>query len=114
MSVDFKSYLLYGHKLGDAKIDEKIKLILDEEVGSIGGIDLDDLMDNWCFITEDEVYIATVIAKAYPDEFVKVLNLSKLLQKADCKLQELYTKIGGFDYLGTSADKLILFSDLGY
>ena len=114
MSVNFESYLLYGHKLGDAKIDGKIKLILDEEVSSIGGIDLDDLMDNWCFITEDEVYIATVIAKAYPDEFVKVLNLSKTLEKADCKLQELYTKIGGFDYLGTSADKLILFSDLGY
>jgi hypothetical protein len=113
MSVDFKSYLLYGHKLGDAKIDEKIEMILDEEVGSIGGINLDDLM-NWCFITEDEVYIGTAIAKAYPDEFVKVVNLSKALEKADCKLQELYTKIGGSDYFGTSVDKLILFSDLGY
>lgn len=114
MSVNFKSYLLYGHKLGDAKIDEKIRMILDEEVDSIGGIDSDTLMDDWCFITEDEVYIAVPIAKAYPDEFVKVLNLSKSLEKADCKLQELYTKIGGFDYLGASVDKLILFSDLGY
>jgi hypothetical protein len=114
MSVDFKSYLLYGHKLGDAKIDERIRMILDEEVGSIGGINLDDLMDDWCFITEDEVYIATVIAKAYPDEFVKVVNLSKALEKADCKLQELYTKIGDSDYFETSVDKLILFSDLGY
>jgi hypothetical protein len=61
MSVDFKSYLLYGHKLGDAKIDEKIKLILDEEVGSIGGVDLDDLMNDWCFITEDEIYIPLIV-----------------------------------------------------
>lgn len=114
MSIDFRSYLLYGHKLGDAKVDEKIKLILDEEVGSIGGVDLDDLMDDWCFITEDEIYIAVPIAKACPDEFVKVLNLSKALEKSDCKLQEFYIKIGGFDYLETNVDKLILFSDLGY
>ena len=114
MSVNFESYLLYGHKLGDAKIDEKIKLILDEEVGSIGGVDLDDLMDDWCFITEDEIYIATIIAKACPDEFVKVCNLSKAIEKADCRLLELYIKIGGFDYLETNVDKLILFSDLGY
>ena len=114
MSVDFKSYLLYGHKLGDAKIDEKIEMILEEEVGSIGTIDLDNLMDDWCFITEDEVCVGTIIAKAYTDEFVEMPNISEAVKKADSKLQELYRKIGGFTYVEPNADNIILFSKVGY
>lgn len=114
MSVDFKSYLLYGHKLGDAKIDLKIEMILDEEVDSIGTIDSDDLMDDWCFVTEDEIYVAIPIAKAYIGEFVEIPNISEAVKKADSKLQELYRKIGGFTYVEPNADSIILFSHIGY
>ena len=114
MSVDFKSYLLYGHKLGDAKIDEKIEMILDEEVDSIGTIDLDDLMGDWCFVTEDETYVAVPISEVYIGEFVEIPNISEAVKKADSKLQELYRKIGGFDYTEPNADNIILFSHCGY
>jgi hypothetical protein len=46
--------------------------------------------------------------------FVNYKELSEAVKKADYKLQELYRKIGGFDYLEPNADNIILFSHVGY
>lgn len=114
MSVDFRSYLLYGHKLGDAKIDEKIEMILDEEVDSIGGIDCDDIIEDWLYDTfRGDNYIAVEIAKVYEDEAKEIADFEKAIKEAQEKLQEFYRKIGGFTYSETDKDGIILLLDSG-
>ena len=114
MSVDFKSYLLYGHELGVAKIDEKIEMILDEEVDSINGIDCDDIMGDWLYDTfRGDNYIAVEVAKVYEDEAKEIADFEKAVKEAKEKLQEFYRKIGGFTYSETDKDNVILLLDSG-
>lgn len=114
MSVDYRAYLLYGHKLDDAKIDEKIEMILDGEVDAIGGVDASDIEDYfYCF--NDESFFATVITKAdYYDEFKELKNIDALIAEAEKKMDSLYLSIGGFDYLEKDIDKPILLLDCDY
>ena len=114
MSVDFKSYLLYGHKLGDAKIDEKIEMILDEEVDSINGIDCDDIMDDWLYDTfRGDNYVAVEITRVYENEAKEIVDFEKAIKEAQEKLQEFYRKIGGFTDFETDKDGVILLLDSG-